>query len=194
MPGAVVGTQMNQGFPGTYAENGDCVINKYVIRSTDSAGPAFGKVVVNNFDAAGDASDAAVSMAASVTPTMSQGVAGTIIGIAVREVKTQISTYNPAQPLTPLIQTYAPGDVADVLERGTVSAIVKDPQAAGYKKGQKVYLRTVLNGTYPSAVVGDLETAADGGNTVQITNAFLANGVVDANSVTGVTLLSRNTP
>jgi hypothetical protein len=185
---------MNQGFPGTYAQNGDCVISKCQIRSTDSAGPAFGKVVVSNFDAAGDFSDAAVSVAASVNPTMSQGVAGSFVGIAVREVMTQVATYSPAQPLTPLIQTYSPGLIADVIERGDVTVIVKDPQTAGYKRGQKVYLRIALNGTYPTAAVGDLETAADGGNTIQITNAFLSNGVVDGNSVTTITLLSRNTP
>jgi hypothetical protein len=143
MPGAVIGTQMNQGFPGTYSQNGDCVIASYIIRSTDSAGPAFGKVVVSNFDAAGDASDAAVSMAAGATPTMAAAIAGSVIGIAVREVLTQVATYNPATPLTPLIQTYAPGAPCDVIERGSVTVVVKDPQAAGYKRNQKVFLRTV---------------------------------------------------
>lgn len=192
MPGAVVGTQMNQGFPGTYSQNGDCVIRPWTILSTDSAGPAFGKVVVMNFDTAGTASDAAVSVGKAVNPTMSQGAAGAVIGIAVREVLTQIATYNPAQPLTPLIQTYSPGSSCDVLERGAVTVIVKDPQAAGYKQGQKVYLRIALNGGFPSAAVGDLETAADGVNTIQLTNMFLTNGVVDSNSVTSITVLSRN--
>jgi hypothetical protein len=52
----------------------------------------------------------------------------------------------------------------------------------------------LVNGAFPSAAVGDLETAADAGKTVEMTNMFLTNGVVDANSVTSITLISRNTP
>lgn len=195
MPGTVIGTQMNQGYPGTYSRNGDCVIKNYLVLSTDSAGPAFGKAVVLNQNATGGAvSDAAVSMANGHTPVMTQGANYCFVGIAVREVMTQVASYVSAQPLTPLIQSYAPGQMCDVLERGAISVVLKDPQAVGYVAGGKVYLRTVLNGTYPSAAVGDLETAADGSNTIQITNAFISTGVVDANSVTEIVLLNRNTP
>ena len=194
MPGAVVGTSMNLGFPGTYSRNGDCIITPRQVKSTDSAGPKFGAAVVLIQDSTnGKWSDAAVAMAGGVTPTMTQGTNGCFAGFAVREVKTLLS-YNTTQPITPLIQGYAPGDIADVIERGSVTVVVKDPQSAGYKAGQSVYLRTVVNGAFPSAAVGDLETAADAGKTVQLTNVYMQSGLVDANSVVEVTIQSRNTP
>lgn len=194
MPGQAIGTSMNLGFPGTFARNGDCIIKTYLVKSTDSAGPAFGAAVVLNPDGTGGTiSDAAVSMGNSHTPVMTQGAAYAFVGFAVREVLT-LASFAVAQPITPALQTYAPGQPCDVIERGNVSVVVKDPQSAGYVAGGKVFLRTVVNGTYPSAAVGDLETAADSGKTLELTNCFLATGLVDANSVAEVCLVTRNTP
>src|SRR6266700_6437399 len=152
MPGATVGKQMNSGFPGTYSRNGDCIINSRPVLSTDSAGPKFGAAVVLNQDATGGTfSDAAVSMANGHTPVMTQGSNYAFVGFAVREVMTLLASTFVAQPQLPAIQAYAPGQPCDVLERGSISVVVKDPQAAGYLSGAKVYLRTVLNGAYPSA-------------------------------------------
>jgi hypothetical protein len=195
MPGTVIGTSMNNGYPGTFARNGDCVVKSYLVLSTDSAGPAFGAAVVLNQDSTGGTiSDAAVAKAAGHTPVMTQGANFAFVGFAIREVFTLLPTSFAAQPQVPAIQAYAPGQPCDVLERGSIVVIVKDPQAAGYKAGQSVFLRTVLNGAFPSAKVGDLETAADGGNTVQLTNVYMSTGVADANSVVEVTVLNRNTP
>jgi hypothetical protein len=195
MPGTTIGTQMNQGFPGTYSRNGDCVITSRLVKSTDSAGPKFGAAVVLNQDATGGTySDAAVSKANGNSPVMTQGANFAFVGFAVREVFTMLPTTFVAQPQLPAIQAYTPGQPCDVLERGAMSVVVKDPQAAGYVAGGSVFLRTVLNGAFPSAAVGDLETAADGGKTIALTNVYLTTGVVDANSVTEVTVLSRNTP
>lgn len=195
MPGTTVGKQLNSGFPGTYSRNGDCIINSRPVLSTDSAGPKFGAAVVLNQDSTGGTvSDAAVSVANGHTPVMTQGAPYAFVGFAVREVLTLLTSTFVASPQLPAIQAYVPGQPCDVLERGAISVVVKDPAAAGYISGGKVYLRTALNGAIPSAVVGDLETAADGGNTIQLTNVFLGPGPVDANSVTEVTVLSRNTP
>jgi len=186
---------MNNGFPGSFSRNGDSIVNSRQVKASDSAGPAFGAAVVLNPDSTGGTfSDAAVSVANGTNPTMSQGVAGSFVGFAVREVFTLLATNFIGAPQLPAIQTYAPGQPCDVLERGACVTVVKDPQAAGYKSGQKVYLRIALNGAFPSAKVGDLETAADGVNTIQLTNVFMTTGVVDANSVLEVTVLSRNTP
>lgn len=186
---------MNQGFPGTYSRNGSNITRAYQVLSTDSAGPAFGRaVVLNPSNTGGTVSDAAVSVANGHVPVMTQGANYQFVGIAVREVLTQLATTYPAAPTLPAVQTYAPGQMCDVLEWGAISVIVKDQQSIGFAAGAKVYLRTVLNGTYPTALVGDFETAADGGNTIQLTNVFLSTGVVDANNVTEVTLLSRNAP
>lgn len=192
MPGTAIGTQMNQGFPGTYSRNGDCVIKNYLVTAADSAGPAFGNAVVlipNN--TGGTVTDAAVAVAAGHTPTMAPGVNYTFVGFAVREVLTQVSSYVPATPLTPLIQTYAPGQMCDVIERGSVTVVIANPSAAAVLAGGKVYLR-IATGT--GTVIGAIEPAADGGNTIQLTNCFFSTGVVDGNLVTEVVLLNRNTP
>lgn len=195
MPGTVIGKTMNNGYPGTYSRNGDCVIEARQINTTDASGPAFGNAVCLVQNATGGFfADAAVLVGQSHTPVMTQGANYCFAGFAVREVLTQVATYTPAQPLTPLIQSYTPGQQCDVLVRGTITVVVKDPQAAGYTAGGKVYLRTVLNGAFPSAKVGDLETAADGGNTIQLTNVFMTTGNVDSNSVLEVTVITRNIP
>jgi hypothetical protein len=195
MPGAVIGTQMNNGFPGSFSRNGDCIITSRIVKATDSAGPKFGAAVVLNQDATGGTySDAAVSKANGNTPVMTQGANFSFVGFAVREVFTLLTSTFVATPQLPAVQAYAPGQPCDVLERGSIAVVVKDPQAAGYVAGGKVYLRTVVNGAFPSAAVGDLETAADGGNTIQLTNVFLQTGLADANSVVEVTVLARNTP
>jgi hypothetical protein len=195
MPGAVVGTQMNNGFPGTFSRNGKNRTRAFQVLSTDSAGPAFGNaVVLNQNNTGGTISDAAISIGNGHTPVMTQGANYAFVGFAVREVLTQVATYNPAQPLTPLIQTYAPGQTADILEEGSMTRVVTDPQVAGYKSGQSVYLRVTTNGSYPSAAVGDIETAADGAHTIQLTNVFMTTGIVDANNVVELTILVQNTP
>src|SRR6185437_8925582 len=117
MPGTVVGTQMNNGFPGTFSRNGDCVVKEYPVLSTDSAGPKFGAAVVLNQDSTGGTiSDAAVSMANGHTPVMTQGANYAFVGFAVREVFTLLATNFIGAPKTPAIQAYAPGQPCDVLE------------------------------------------------------------------------------
>ena len=195
MPGVAIGKSMLSGFPGTYARNGDCVISKYQVPSTDSSGPAFGAACVLNQSATGGTiSDAAVAEAAGHTPVMTQGANYCFVGFAVREVKTLLPTTFQAQPQLPAIQKYAPGDIADVIERGSVSLVVKDPQGAGWLTGASIWLRLTVNGTYPSAAVGDLETADDSGHMLKLTNCFIGQGPADANDVVEVVLLSRNTP
>lgn len=196
MPGTVIGTSLNLGYPGTFARNGDCIINARQVKSTDTVNISFGNAVVLNEDATGGTySDAAGSMAGGVTPTMSQGVTGstaTFAGFAIREVLTMASAFSPA----PTLGAYLPGQACDVIERGNVVVRVKDPAAAGFKAGGKVFLRLVVNGA--GTAVGDIEPVADGGNTIQLTNCFWATGLTstDANGekVAEVSIITRNTP
>jgi hypothetical protein len=134
------------GYPGSFARGGDCLIMSRPVKSTDSAGPAFGDPVILNSD-----------------NTFSKfGAAGTLAafaGVAVREVK-QATSYLPS----PTTGGYLPGQPCDVLERGDVSVVcnVGTPTAGG-----AVYVRTVANAGIPAGVVGGFEAAADGGNTIQ---------------------------
>lgn len=187
---------MNQGFPGGFARNGDCVISAKMARSTDAAGPNFGDWVVLNQDSTGGTvSSIAQSVANGRIPVTTDGTNYQVIGVAVREVKTNLG-YAVTQPITPLLGSYSPGEMCDVLERGAISLTVTNPQntANAYVANAKTYLRIALNGAYPAAKVGDLEISADGGNTIQLPYAFLTTGVVDSNYVAEVTIKYRPAP
>jgi hypothetical protein len=112
------------------------------------------------------------------------GTAATFAGVAVREVK-QTTDYLSADG------SYDPGQPCDVIERGSVTVVcnVGNPTAGG-----PVYVRIAANAGIPTGVVGGFEAAADGTNTVQITNAKWKTGKKDANNVTELTILTRNNP
>ena len=108
-------------------------------------------------------------------------------GVAVREVKTNLAGY-PYTPGVGNVNYYAPGSMAEVILRGSVTVLITvgTPQA-----GNPVYIRIALNGAIPAGVVGDLEAAADGGNTVELTGVVFRTGVQDANGVTEITIQNR---
>jgi len=178
MPGSAIGTQMNIGFPGSYSRNGDCIIANRLVKSADAAGPKFGAGVVLNTD--NTYSDIAAWIAAGGTLT-----AAVFAGVAVREVQ-QSTTY-----VTQSAGQYSPGNACDALERGSavVNCLVGTPTAGG-----AVYMRKTLNGAIPAGIVGGFEAAADGGNTVQLTNCQWTTGAKDANNVAELTILTRIAP
>ena len=105
-------------------------------------------------------------------------------GVAAREVK-QSTDYFAAQG------EYLPGQPCDVIERGsvTVTCNVGTPVAGG-----AVYVRIAANAGIPTGVVGGFEAAADGTNTIQLTNVMWKTGKIDANKVAEVTILTRVNP
>lgn len=50
MPGSVIGTSLLNGYPGTFAREGDRYIRNRLVRSTDTASISFGDPVVTNSD------------------------------------------------------------------------------------------------------------------------------------------------
>lgn len=177
-PGNVIGTQMNIGFPGSYSRNGDCIIANRLVQSTDASGPKFGNGVVLNTN--NTYSDIATWIAAGGTLT-----AAVFAGIAVREVQ-QSTTYT-----TQSSGIYNPGTDCDALERGSavVNCLVGTPTSGG-----AVYMRKTLNASIPAGIVGGFEAAADGTNTVQLTNCQWTTGAKDANNVAELTILTRLAP
>lgn len=171
MPGKSIGVTMNAGYPGSFARNGDCIIMNRPVKSTDSNNIAFGSPVILNSDNTYSAG------LATLTAT-------NFAGVAVREVKQSVDYYNPAG-------AYKPGEPADVIERGNVSVVcnVGTPTSGG-----AVYVRITANGSIPAGVVGGFEAAADGSNTVQLTNCKWATGIMDANKVTELSILNRINP
>lgn len=168
MPGSAIGTQMLIGFPGTYARSGDCVISAKTAKTT---APSFGDPVILNTDNTVTKGGATLAMT-------------NFLGVAVREVKTP-----SAWPPSSSVGAYAVGDLVDVIERGSVAVVcnVGTPTSGG-----KVYVRVTANGGVPAGVVGGFEASADGGNTVEITNAKWTTGSMDANNVAEITLIGRN--
>jgi len=108
-------------------------------------------------------------------------------GIAVREVKTQLG-YPYSVNSAPPIGYYAAGDMCEALEEGSITVQVN---VGTPTSGSPVYVRVALNGGIPAGLVGDLEAAADGANTVVLTNVVFRTGVLDANNVAEITLLTR---
>jgi hypothetical protein len=195
MPGSVIGLSMGLGYPGTYSRNGDCIIEARQVLSTDSAGPNFGDAVVLNQDGTGGTfSAAAIAKAAGHTPVMTQGANYAFAGIAVREVKTLKSYVVQPNALATLV-SYAPGEICDVLVRGSVVVEIQNPSAAAIVAGGAVYLRLVA-GT--GTVIGAFEPAADGGNTIALTNCFYTTGITsldaNGNTLAEITIINRNIP
>jgi hypothetical protein len=109
-------------------------------------------------------------------------------GVAVRNVKTQLVYSSLSTVQTTLVGQYAQGTIAEALERGSVTVKINNgtPASQGV-----VYVRVVANGSIPAGVVGGFEAVADSTNTVALTNVVFRTGVVDANGVAEITLVSR---
>jgi len=195
MPGTTIGTQMNIGYPGTFSRNGDCIIEQKPVTSADASGPNFGNAVVLVQSATGGTwTDAAVAEAASHTPVMTQGANYCFAGVAVREVKT-MTTYNVQPTASAVLGGYSPGQLCDVLVRGSVVVEIQNPQTTTIVAGGSVWLRLTSNlGT----VIGAFEPANDAGHMLQLTNCYFTTGVTstDANGnlVAEITIITRNVP
>ena len=175
------------------------------VTPTAMAGLAAGQLVAG----VGIAAGSYISAVGASTITLSKNATATngaqvvyvaiLYGIAVREVKTML-TYNPTAGglgTPPFVGSYSPGSYVGVLLRGsiTVACPVGTPVA-----GFPAYIRAILNGAIPAGLVGDIEAAVDGANTVAINtiagvaDAYFKNGAIDANSLTELTFISRMAP
>lgn len=191
---------------GTFKQLADFVVNgggaALTTASTTSASAAITPASLSGFQVgqfvfgAGIAQGSQVLSIGATTVTLTKNASATasgvsiyvanFSGVAAREVKTEL--IYPYVPGTPVLGFYAPGQLCEVLQRGSICVKVNygTPQAS-----QPVYLRTVLNGSIPAAVVGDLEAAPDGTNSFVLNYLEWRQGNVDANNVAEVTLLIR---
>lgn len=165
MPGKAIGIEMLVGYPGSVARNADCIIENRPVKTADLA---FGKPAILNSDNTYD-------------PFGAANVATDFVGVAVREVKQTSDYFNPDG-------VYKVGQPADVIRRGNVMVVcnVGTPTANG-----DVYIRIAANAAIPAGVVGGFEAAADGANTVKLTNAKWATGKMDANKVCELAILTK---
>ena len=165
MPGRVIGTSFNIGYPGTPSRSADSIIQNRIA----DAVIAFGHAVILK----------STNKWSTVTDST---VAADIAGIAVREV-VQANTFDPQSN-----PDYVANAPCDVMVRGNCTVKCQRGTPAA---GAAVYVRVKANNSYPNAVVGGFEASADSTNTVQVPNIEWTTGSVDANGVAEVTIKTR---
>lgn len=169
MSGVTIGANLNNGFAGTYARTPDCIIDTHPVVA-GGVNVYFGDPVI-------DAGAGAIKKA-DATAT-----AANFVGIAACEVKTALSYTAPNDG-----GYFVADEAAAILQRGSISAVC---QVGTPAKNGKVYLRVAVNSAIPAGVVGGLEAAADGNNTVELTNCRWGS-TKDANGVASLIVLTRN--
>lgn len=175
-------TGLNLGFIGQVTRLDDFVIASRPVLSTAAANINFGDPVVIIA-----ASDSYQSVADFIVGG-GTFTAAKFAGVAIREVKTNLSYTSLGNNGTPQIGSYAANEQCEVIERSSV--LVKINVGTPASQGG-VYVRIALNGAIPAGVVGGFEAAADGANTILLTNVVFRTGVLDANGMAEITLLAR---
>ena len=177
----------NNGFPGAISRFGDRIVKarQFVPYNTNNVLNFGDPTVIIPNNSGGYYTSVADLIANSVTNLTT--LAANFAGIAVREVKTQISNQGSANygQGTPGIQSlgnYVNLQMAEALERGaaTINLSVGAPNA-----GAQIYTRILANGAVPAGTVGDWETNP------AATDLFTLNGITAAaaaaTSLTGIT-------
>lgn len=162
-----IGAAMPHGFAGSYARQPDMIVNT---RPAGGAVPIpFGSALAYDVNGA-------------VVPMGTGSTADSFAGVAAREIKTTLSYLDQSAG------SYAPGEAVPVFQRGAVSVMCGNGVP---KLGGKVYVRVAANESIPSAAVGGFEAAADGSNTVELTNCQWA-GPADSNRIAELRIMTLN--
>jgi hypothetical protein len=188
MPGTVIGTSLNYGFIGKVSRNGLKEIGARFVKSILDGNGAetlvaipFGFPTVLN-------TDNTYSKWGDSGSGVSAATVANFGGFAVAEVK-QVLTYN-----TNAAGEYSPGQVADVLQKGSITVKVVDYANNAPTAGGQVYICSAVgNG---SLTLGHLyatatPTGIGSGTVLSLTGAKFTTGKVDANGVCEVTLQSQ---
>jgi hypothetical protein len=176
-------TTLNNGFLGNVSRIGKRTITARQVLSTSALGPKFGDPMVIVPDATGGTYQ-------SVADFITAGgtfTAALFAGVAVREVKTNISFIAMETIGSGQIGSYAPGEIAEALEEGSIT--IKVNVTTGIVSQGQVFVRVSANGA--NTIVGGFESAGDTTHTVALTGVVWRTGVVDANGVAEITILNR---
>ena len=160
-----IGQTMNHGYAGSYARQPDMIANTH---------PA-GAVVAFGAALQYDANGAVVPMGAGST-------AENFVGVASREVKSALNYLDQD------VGSYAQSEAVPVFMRGAINVKCN---VGVPKLGGAVYVRVAANESIPTGVVGGFEAAADGDNTVELTNCQWA-GAADVNGIAELRILTMN--
>lgn len=170
MPGQNIGLTMPNGYPGCYTRQPDMIVDTHPLGGGENA--AFGAPLV--YGSGADAGKAVLFGAG--------GTAAGFVGVAAREIKSAVSYLDQNGGV------YVPGEAVSVFKRGCINVrcAVGTPALGG-----KVYVRTAVNESIPTGVVGGFEAQADGANTVELTNCQWR-GSADGEGVAELRILTCN--
>lgn len=168
MPGKVIGNEIPRGFVGNVARMSDNVIAPFQYAATNEGNIAFGEAVV--FDATNN----------GVRKYADGDNAESFIGLAVRNIGQPKVDSNDGF-------YYVPGEVVDVLTRGTLMVVLED--VSGLAARGTVY----FNPSTGMLTAASSHTPAGGSavSHIALTNMKFGNGKADTDKVTEVTVLTR---
>jgi hypothetical protein len=165
MPGQSIGISLLNGYPGSFARNSDCIIAGKIA----TADIHFGAVAVVGTDN-------------KVTAFGATDTLANFLGIAVREVKQATDYY-------PVAGKYKVGEVADILERGSVSVVCVEgaptPLAGVW----------VCTSAGTNTVVGSIVATATPAGTpsvIALTNCRWGSASIDTNNIAELVIVARN--
>lgn len=162
MVNQAIGRTMPHGFAGSYSRQPDTIIDTHPAGGTLAPGQAV-----------------VYSSGAVVAPGESAAAAD-FVGVVCTSTKSATSY------LSQNALTYAQYDAVPVIKRGCVNVICQRGSAA---LDGAVYMRVKANASYPTAVVGGFEAAADSTNSVLLTNVKWK-GAADADGVAEIRILT----
>lgn len=168
MPGKTIGNTLNRGFAGTYARQPDMIIA--TLPNHGDTNIVFGSPLMSTLDVD-------LGGVKNVDATLT---ADNFIGVAGKEIKSNFYYEDQNRG-----GEYAVNEAVSVFQRGSISVIVQG--ATVPKRGDPVYVRTVVDGTL---VVGGWEAAEVTGENVLIPNAQWGSAP-DNRGVAELVLLTR---
>lgn len=175
-------TGPNLGFVGTVSRQGERVIAARPVLSSAALNVNFGDPVAIVQDATGGTYQSIADFVATVANI---GLLYKLFaGVAVRNVKTQLTYPNAVPPGTNQVGYFAPGQMAEALERGSITVLlsVGTPNAE-----DQVYTRIVVNSGVPAGVLGDYETNPAASDLFQ-TATTLTEGSTAATAASGTNI------
>jgi hypothetical protein len=179
--GTIPVVALNLGFLGNVSRLGERVIAARQVLSTSTNPVSFGDAVVIVPDSTGGTYQ-------NVKDYIAGGgtfTAAKFAGIAVRNVKTQLVYSALSNVQTTLIGQYAQGNIAEALERGSVTVKINNGTPVSQNP---VYIRTALDAAIPAGLVGGLEAVTDANPVATTMGTTSGSPNITVASGTGITV------
>lgn len=183
MPASVIPVKgLFLGFVGNISNEGYSLRTARRVNPTDTNPVAFGETVVLNANNTYSSVKTFIAGGGSTTVVQPMAIAASNVNI------------NPAYPIQGSLDVltpggvYLPGQPMDGLVQGTINVSCNNgtPTAGG-----NVYMRVILNGAIPAGVIGGLEAAPDGTNSLLVPNFKWKTGFLETDLTAQVTILAR---